>query len=179
MKTYAKNNFHKHTFCLWQEVSFSEIEHLIIQYKSKSGSSYIFLEHGVYRISDHWGRAANCRWRLIPLEKYKNQQKKVGFAKWTDFYPNNENEKLFFIQVDFDANEINFHHKFSPLYEQKFMLRNAFETSKRIQIIKEVLNEIAWSRYLRFENIEDFRKKLVNELLTNEKSFIEIKKQFM
>ncbi len=91
---YHKYNFHKHTFCVWQEVIPDAIIESKINYKSKSGSQYIFTETGVYRISNHWGRAANCRWRLESLKDYKNQQTKIGFALWTDFYNNDENSKL-------------------------------------------------------------------------------------
>lgn len=179
MKSYNQNNFHKHTFCLWQEIHFSEIENLPINYKSKSGSEYIISETGVYRLSNHWGRAANCRWRLIPLDNYKNQQTKVGFAKWTDFYPNNENEKLFFIQVDFNTNKIYFNHKSSLVGKETFVLRNARDTSMRIKIIKEILTETAWSKHLEYENIDVLRNKIVYELISSDKSFIELKKEFV
>jgi hypothetical protein len=98
MKTYNQNNFHKHTFCLWKEVSPADFEVQKPQFKSKSGSEYYFTTEGVYRTSNHWGRAANCRWRLVSQGNYKSQHTIVGFAKWTDFYPNDETAKLFFIQ---------------------------------------------------------------------------------
>ena len=63
-KTYNKTNFHKHTFCIFKEVDFETIQNLKPNYKSKSGSSYFFTDQGVYRLSNHWGRAANCKWRL-------------------------------------------------------------------------------------------------------------------
>lgn len=179
MKYYNSKNFHKHTFCLWQEISFSEIENLSIKHKSKSGSQYIFTETGVYRISNHWGRVANCRWRLLPFENYKNQQNKIGFASWNDFYPNNEDEKLFYIKVDFDTQEVNFFHKFSPDYDGKATLRNAGETSKTIKIIKEILTDTSWAKYLNFEDINVLRKEMINQLLITDKSFIELKKEFM
>ena len=50
-KSYNKYNFHNHTFCIWNEVDFDKIKELKINYKSKSGSSYIFTEIGVYRIN--------------------------------------------------------------------------------------------------------------------------------
>lgn len=179
MKTYNKLNFHKYTFCLWREVSFAEIEKLPLSHKSKSGSGYIFTEVGVYRISNHWGRAANCRWRLIADENFKSQQTKVGFANWTDFYPNDETSKLFFIKVNFDTIEVNFYHKLSPDYEAKYVLRNASETAKTIKIIKEILTETAWSKYLQFDDLEELRKEIVEKLITTEKSFLEVKKNYL
>lgn len=36
MKSYNQKNFHKYTFCLWQEIPFTEIQSLFINHKSKS-----------------------------------------------------------------------------------------------------------------------------------------------
>lgn len=178
MKSYNQKNFHKYTFCLWQEIPFTEIQSLFINHKSKSGSQYIFTTKGVYRISNHWGRAANCRWRLQPLENYKNQQIKVGFAHWTDFYPNNEIENLFFIQVNFNTNEITFNHKAAPAYNKTYTLRNAAQTSKIIKLIKQILTETTWAKHLNYNNIDTLRREIINKLLTTKSSFFDIKKQF-
>jgi hypothetical protein len=183
MKTYTKHNFHKHTFCLWREVPFTEIENVLLNHKSKSGSGYVFTEVGVYRISNHWGKAANCRWRLIADENFKSQQTKVGFANWTDFYPNDETSKLFFIKVDFSpeasGKDVNFYHKFSLDYDTKYVLRNASETAKTIKIIKEILTETAWAKHLQFDNLDELRKEIVAQLITTEKSFLEVKKHYL
>ena len=99
MKTYNSTNFFKHTFCEFQQVDdFTFLEKT--NYKSKSESSYFYTDEGVYRKSNHWGRVANCRWKLISNENYKNQQIVIGFAKWIDFYPINSSEKIFFIDVN-------------------------------------------------------------------------------
>ena len=45
---YHRNNFHKHTFCLFQQVNFSVLTDLKLGYKSDSGSEYYFTEMGVY-----------------------------------------------------------------------------------------------------------------------------------
>ena len=179
MKNYSKNNFHKHTFCLWQEVPFSEIERLEKNHQSKSGSGYVFVDNGVYRISNHWGRVANCRWRLLPLENYKNQQIKVGFATWNDFYPNDESSKLFFIKVYFATNEVTFFHKLSPEYDGKNTLRSVIQTSKTIKIIKEILTETTWSKYLQFDDLNVLRKEIIEKLLTSDKSYFDIKKEYI
>ena len=179
MKTYNQNNFHKHTFCLWKEVSLADFEYQNPQFKSKSGSEYYFTDEGVYRTSNHWGRAANCRWRLIADENFKSQQTKVGFANWTDFYPNDETSKLFFIKVNFDTIEVNFYHKLSPDYEPKYVLRNASETAKTIKVIKEILTEIAWSKHLQFDDLDELRNEIIEELITTEKSFLEVKKNYL
>lgn len=174
---------------MFKEVSAHIIQDLGIHYSSKSGSSYYFLEEGVYRISNHWGRAGNCRWKLDSSEiqlateaidkKPKQNHLKVGYAKWTDFYPNNEQENLFYIVVDFETKSVDFYHKNNPAYDDQSICRNAAETSKRIKICKEVLLEEKWSNYLKFNAIEQIREEIINELLTTNNSFIEIKKKYL
>jgi hypothetical protein len=178
MKTYHSKNFHKYTYCLWKEVSQAAFDLELPQFKSKSGSEYFFTEVGVYRISNHWGRAANCRWKLIPLSEYKNQHIKIGFAKWTDFYPNDEMANLFFIQVDFEQVTVDFFHKDIPFYDGKAILRNASETAKKIKTIKQILNEEDWAKYLKFESLETLRINLVNELIFTNSTFNELKKKY-
>ena len=178
-KIYNKLNFHSHTFCIWKEVLFNEFNNLKISYKSPSGSQYIFSSDGLYRISNHWGRVANCHWRLIPLDKFKNQNTIVGFANWSDFYSNNDNSKLFFIKVDFETKDVNFYHKLSTEIQEKIVLRNAKETAKTIQTIKMVLYEKDWAKHLKYQDLEVFRKMIVNELIYSEKRFIEIKRQYL
>jgi hypothetical protein len=178
MKTYNQNNFHKYTFCLWKEVSQADFELQQPQFKSKSGSEYYFTKVGVYRISNHWGRAANCSWRLIPLANYKSQQTKIGFAKWTDFYPNDETANSFFIKVDYENKKVDYFHKELPSYDGKAILRNASETTKTIQTIKQVLNEEGWAKYLVYEDLERLRRDIVEQLVHSNLNFNEIKKTF-
>lgn len=178
-KIYNKRNFHSYTFCIWKELHFNEISNLKISYKSQSGSQYIFTPEGLFRISNHWGRVANCYWRLIPLDKFKNQNNIVGFAKWTDFYSNNDNSKLFFIKVDFETNKVNFYHKLSMENQEKVILCNAKETSKTIQTIKQVLTEDNWAKYLKYEDLDILRKEIVNELVNSADSFLVIKKKYL
>jgi hypothetical protein len=169
-------------------VSLQDIAELQPNYSSKSGSSYYFKEEGLYRVSNHWGRAANCRWKLdssaMPktsnvYENLKRVQIKVGYAKWTDFYPNNEQENLFYIEVDFEAKSVDFQHRNNPNYDGKLICRNASETAKRIKICKEVLQEDKWSNYLTYIDLEELRHKVINELLTTNNSFIDIKRKYI
>src|SRR5215831_2628887 len=135
-KVYNRLNFHSHTFCIWKEVALSEIKDCEINYKSSSGSSYIFSEKGVYRISNHWGRAGNCHWRIDVLGKYKNQKITAGYANWTDFYPTDETSKLYFIIVDFEKKLATFNHKDSKEDRGEAVLKNAVEIAKTIKVIK-------------------------------------------
>ena len=178
IKKYSKHNFYKHTYCDFQEIAIDEVANIPINYKSKSGSSYAFTADGVYRFSNHWGRAANCRWRLISNEKIKSQTQKCGFAKWTDFYPNNETEKLFYIEVNWTTFEINFQHKNNPQFNGNAILRTANQTAKRIQTIKEVLQTESWAKYLSFEDISTLRKTIVDQLIKTDDTFIKIKHNY-
>ncbi len=170
-------------------MSLAVIDDLGMDYSSKSGSRYYFLEDGLYRISNHWGRVGNCRWKLesSTLQQFSDDSSKevkqphlrVGYAKWTDFYANNEQEHLFCITIDFETKRIDFHHKNNPDYDGKSICRTAGETAKRIKTCKEVLLEEKWSNYLKFNSIETIRQEIINELLTTNNSFIEIKKMYL
>lgn len=177
-KIYKKHNFHKHTFCIWKEVRFAEVADLKINYTSQSGSRYIFNSEGLYRISNHWGRVANCHWRLISLDEFKSQHTIVAFAKWSDFYSNDDTSKLFFIKVDSETKEVNFYHKQSA-EDQNCIFRNAKDTAKTIRTLKEVLTETNWAKYLNYSDFDVLRKKIVNELVTTNRSFLEIKKLYL
>jgi hypothetical protein len=183
LKKYNKTNFHKHTFCEFTEVDSASIPNIDWHYKSKSGSGYCFTEEGVYRISNHWGRAANCRWRLISNassnSKINNSQNRIGYAKWTDFYPNNETENFFYIEVNFETKEATFQHKNNPNYDGKSVLRNASETAKIIRQIKEILESDAWAKYLDFDDLEELRKTIILKLIQTSISFAEIKRSLV
>lgn len=179
VKNYTRYNFHKHTFCIWQEVPYADVKDRKISYTSDSGSQYIFTGDGLYRISDHWGRVANCHWRLVPIQQFKNQNTTVAFARWNDFYSNDDTARFFFIRMDWETYEVNFYHKLSATDGDIAILRNAKETAKTIRVIKEVLSETTWAKYLQYEDLELLRKEIVNELINTNKSFLEIKKAYL
>lgn len=179
LKKYNKTNFHKHTFCEFIEVDVATIPNIEWHYKSKSGSGYCFTDEGVYRISNHWGRAANCRWRLISEIKNPNQKERIGYAKWTDFYPNNETENFFYVEVNFDSKEVTFQHKNNPKYNGKAVLRNASETAKVIRQIKEILESDSWAKYLDYDDLEVLRKEIILKLIQTSNSFSEIKRSLL
>ena len=179
LKKYNKTNFHKHTFCEFTEVDSASIPNIDWHYKSKSGSGYCFTDEGVYRISNHWGRAANCRWRLISDIKNPNQKERIGYAKWTDFYPNNETENFFYVDINFDTEEVTFQHKNNPKYNGKAIFRNASETAKVIRQIKEILESDAWAKYLDFDDLEELRREIILKLIQTSTSFAEIKRSLL
>lgn len=174
---YNKNNFHKYTFCEFIEIEPNKISKIKTSYKSKSGSEYCFTEEGVYRISNHWGRAANCRWRLISEIINPNQKERIGYAKWTDFYPNNETENFFYVEVNFDTKEVTFQHKNNPNFDEKAVLRNASETAKIIRQIKEILESDTWAKYLDYNDLEELRRDIIQKLITTNIPLQTIKKE--
>jgi hypothetical protein len=48
----------------------------------------------MYRLSNHWGRLANSKWRLIAADTETSSKLKLGFAHWTDFYPDNNHDNV-------------------------------------------------------------------------------------
>lgn len=174
-KIYNRTNFHRHTFCVFKEVPLEKIIGLKPNYTSKSGSSYYFTEEGVYRVSNHWGRAANCKWRLQALEDFSSNRTRAGYANWNEFHPDNDIQKLYFIEVDFDATAVNYNHV-GTNPSTKSMLRTASETTKRIKQIRLILKSDDWAKYLDFEDLEKARKQVIHELITTDKSLQELKK---
>lgn len=177
MKTFTKYNFHKYTFCIFKEVNASEIEHLKMNYVSKSGSSYIFTKEGVYRKSDHWGRAANCKWRL-QTNSSDASRTKVGFAKWAEFHPINEVEKLYYIDIDFEENKVQFNHK-NNATESTIYLRNATDTAKRVKQIRHFLTEDTSLDYMVSDNKAELKREIARQLVETDLSFIQIKMQYL
>lgn len=178
-KAYNKYNFHKNTFCIFKRVDFDVIKDIKVDYKSKSGSSYIYTDKGVYRIANHWGRASDCRWRLEGNQPLKNQIYSVGYADWSDFFENDEISKLFFVHIDYVHKKAAFHHKKSNLWEEKYCLRNANETAKTIKIIHQVLTEENWSKYLQYDDLEQLRIEVCTYLQCSNLSFIQIKNKYL
>ena len=188
-KIYNKTNFHNYTFCIFQEVGLEVLQELSLNYKSKSGSCYYFTKTGVYRLSNHWGRAANCKWRLSrksitvtlsAVEVPNNNRTKLGYANWSDFYPDNDYQKLYFVKVDFNTQTVQFYHKQSQENTTEKVLRTATDTTKLIKQIRMLFDEIAWTKYLKDQkNIEVLRKEIIEELVNTNKSFQEIRKNYL
>ena len=175
---YNRNNFYNRTFCIFKEVDLEFIKELKPNFKSKSGSSYYFTEIGVYRLSNHWGRAANCKWRLTSDSK-NNNRTKLGFANWNEFYPDNDFEKLYFIEVDYDAQSVNYYHKQNENFASDKVLRTAGDTTKLIKKIRILFEETAWTKHLKEENPEVIRKEIIEKLIGTSKSYQEIRREYI
>jgi hypothetical protein len=174
-KIYNRTNFHRHTFCVFQEVQADEIKQLVLNYKSKSGSEYYFTEVGVYRKSNHWGRAANCKWRLIPMASSSENRTKIGYADWTSFFPDNDFEKLYFIQYDPKTKQANYFHKDQGIIQKQSLLRTAAETTKALKLIRSLVNDVSWMDYIPNQNKENLLQFVVEQLCTSTKSVQQIK----
>jgi hypothetical protein len=178
---FNRSNFHAHTFCEFSELDVLPESINKPHFQSKSGSTYYFTEEGVYRSSNHWGRAANCRWRLISqsIVKVNNSQTRIGFAKWTDFYPNNDTDALFYIVVDFETKNVLFQHRNHPNYDGKAVFRTAAETAKVIRQIKDVLESDSWAKYFDSKNVAILRRKIIHQLCFSTLSLAEIKRNLL
>ena len=177
MKKYNRYNFFKHTFCNWEEVDASVVANREGNYKSSSGSVYYFDEVGVVRFSNHWGRAANCRWRL-QTKANKQQGYHYGYARWVDFFPTNDTDKLYAIVIDEKTQDVTFQHK-ACLKDMNTVLRNALETAKRIQKIKQIIESDSWYKYMDHLEIEEARLFLVQKLQCSNNDFQKIRRELL
>ena len=80
MKIYHSKNFHKHTFCLWTEVSQTDFDLQKPQFKSKSGSEYYFTEKGVYQPESAINALSNQGVKDSFIKSIKNNNNKMQNA---------------------------------------------------------------------------------------------------
>lgn len=165
----------RNSFCIWTEVDLQEIQDQNPQYISQSGSQYFYLHDGVYRLSDHWGRAANSKWRLTPMN---NELRKIrlGFANFTDFHKDNLHEKLYFIEVDFKNQLVFFNHMNNKKPNCMAILRTATETTKSIRKIRKLIENQSWTRHFVDDKILE---KVILEIINTDRPVLEIKKMFL
>lgn len=171
-----KPNSFKNTFCVFKEVPLLEIENSESDFISSSGSTYYYTKFGMYRLSNHWGRLANSKWRLESLDFENRSKTKLGFALWTDFYPDNPNEELYYITTDFNTKTVNYQHRNNPLYDKKEVIRTSFETTKKIKQIRNLLNLTSWAKHFEYKDLDILREKIINELMFTNKPLEEIKR---
>lgn len=173
MKTYNYNNFFKYTFCEFQQVPFFVFPKNSF-FKSKSESCYFYSDEGVYRKSNHWGKVANCYWKILPLENYKNQQTIIGFATWNDFFPINSSEKIFLILVDVENKNAKIQTKKKDSYTPLFTFSEARE---RLKKIRDLLKNDEWTTYF-IQDKTTLKKLIIEKYLNSSKNLQQIKQQF-
>ena len=130
----------------------------------------------MYRVSNHWGRLANSKWRLEAMDPESDSKTKLGFAPWTHFYPDNAVEQLYYLEMNYAMNTVNYQHKNNPNYTGKAILRTSFETTKKIKQIRNLLNLTSWAKYYEYDDLDVLRKKIIEELIFTNKTLKEIKR---
>ena len=166
IKTYNKKNYYRNTYAVFKEVASENLPFKKWHYTSKSGSAYYYTKTGIYRLSNHWGRAAKCRWVLESgNELYVSKGRvRIGYANWTDFFENIETTQSYFIKVDFTTKSATYDHK-SRDSSATATYRTAKETQKLLQKVKRLLKTDNWSKYYEYEDLEVLRKELVLDLI--------------
>ncbi|WP_348797083.1 hypothetical protein [Flavobacterium adhaerens] len=167
----------KNTFCVFNEVLSERIEGMKAQYDSQSGSKYFYTSEGMYRLSNHWGRLANSKWRLEPLEPETESKFKLGFAPWNKFYPDNAEEELYYLEANFEKKKVNYQHRNDPNYDGKAILRTSFATGKRIKQIRNLFELTSWAKYFDYDDIDSLRMEIINQLIFTNKTLEEIKRE--
>ncbi|MBW4361826.1 hypothetical protein [Flavobacterium taihuense] len=172
----------KNTFCVFHEVSPDRIAGMPVQYDSQSGSKYFYTTEGMYRLSNHWGRLANSKWRLEAMEPdcldaYNDSKFKIGFAAWNEFYPDNAEDKLYYLEADYVKKTVNYQHRNNPKYDSKAILRTSFATAKRIKQIRNLFELTSWAKYFDCDDIDELRKEIIEGLIFTNKTLEEIKRE--
>jgi hypothetical protein len=169
----------KNTFCVFHEVLPDRIAGMPVQYDSQSGSKYFYTKEGMYRLSNHWGRLANSKWRLEAMEPATDSKFKIGFAAWNEFYPDNAEEELYYLEANYDKRTVNYQHRNNPNFDSKAILRTSFDTAKRIKQIRNLFELTSWAKYFDYEDIDELRKGIIDELIFTNKTLEEIKREFV
>ena len=144
-----------------------------IHYKSKSGSLYYYSDKGVYRYSNHWGRVANCRWKIGGIENYKNHNYYVGYANWSDFFPLNSSEKLFYLKYNSSTSQVTVHRSLRSENTSHFLMTLELAL-KRLKEIKSLHKNYKWTLY--YNNPQEVCNQLISKLIVSDKP-IQILKQ--
>tara|TARA_R110002126_G_scaffold162125_7_gene310108 strand:- start:778 stop:1323 length:546 start_codon:yes stop_codon:yes gene_type:complete len=169
-------NAFKNTFCVFYERPLSVIEGLKLQFESKAGSRYFYTIEGMYRLSNHWGRLANSKWRLVLAEDGTDAKFKLGFASWDTFYPDNNDDKLYYLTANYSKQTILYEHKNNPNYDGVAVLRTSLETKKRIKQARNILELSSWANYFEYSDLNLLRKKIIDALIFTEHTLEDIKR---
>ena len=165
----------KNTFCVFKEREVSDIIGKKTDFESESGSKYYYTEIGMYRLSNHWGRLANSKWRLVSENNATDSKVKLGFANWDDFYPDNKTDLLYYLDFNEVKMEILYQHRNNPDYDGIAILRTSDETMKRIKTARNILNLSNWAKYFDDWDIEELRIIIINGLIYTNKTIEQIK----
>lgn len=173
--TFHKYNFFRFTYCEFEKQPKEFFKDKSAHYQSKSGSLYFYTDKGVYRYSNHWGRVANCRWKIKEVEEYKSQNYYIGFAKWTDFYLLNDVDKVFYIEVNFSLKQAKINRLGQDENTNVFLMTSEF-AHKRLKQIQILFKEYKWATYFD-EDIAVLRTRLINNLIATTKTMQQLKRE--
>ena len=171
---YHRKNFHRKTFCEFQFLSAQNLPERTPDHISSSGSQYYFLDEGVIRISNHWGRAAACRWRLIGFDGKVAKQAPAGYAKWSDFYPYDPVQHWFYIRPDFS----DIGHCLDVLYTSNLACFDEKEAVKRLKWLQSHSNIEDMEAYFDKEIDETVYNNLCKEMISSRLDFFKILKKY-
>ncbi|CAA0166790.1 conserved hypothetical protein [Tenacibaculum maritimum] len=162
---FDKHNFFRSTYCEFKMQDIDFFKEKVAHFQSKSGSYYFYTDKGVFRYSNHWGRVANCRWKIKGIEAYKNQNYYVGYANWNDFYALNSIEKVFYITVNFETKQT----KICRVKEEDdgspFLMTSEF-AHQRLKQVQMLFKEYKWAKYFE-EDIEVLRVKIITKMINS------------
>ncbi|SEB03586.1 hypothetical protein SAMN05443667_11640 [Flavobacterium gillisiae] len=113
------------------------------------------------------------------MEPESDSKTKLGFAPWPQFYPDNAVEELYYLEMNYGKNTVNYQHKNNPEYDGKAILRTSFETTKKIKQIRNLLNLTSWAKYYEYDDLDVLRKEIIDELIFTTKTLEEIKREFV
>ena len=177
-KAYTRYNFFNKTYCVFRGATLREITRRKPNYRSESGSTYYYTKHGVYRMSNHWGRIAKCQWRLVSDFPAEIDDLRLGYADWADFRENLDPEvDAYYISVDFEIKKVSYKHKDNPDYDEVAVLRSADATRKLIKQIKNLLETHKWAKYYDYDDLDEFREEVVTRLINSNISLNELRRE--
>jgi len=110
------------------------------------------------------------------MEPETTSKTKLGFASWNDFYPDNAEKELYYLEANYIKKTVNYQHKNNPNYDKKAILRTSFETTKKIKQIRNLFTLTSWAKYFEYQDLDVLRQKIINELIFTNKSLDEIKR---
>ena len=110
------------------------------------------------------------------MEPETTSKTKLGFAAWTEFYPDNAEAELYYLEANYIKKTVNYQHKNNPNYDKKAVLRTSFETTKKIKQIRNLFTLTSWAKYFDYEDLDLLRQEIINELIMTNKSLEEIKR---
>lgn len=110
------------------------------------------------------------------MEPPTDSKFKIGFATWNSFYPDNSEEELYYLEVNYNSKTVHYQHKNNPHFDSKPKLRTSFETAKKIKQIRNLLALTSWAKYYDYDDLDVLRKTIIDQLIFTNRTLDEIKR---